>query len=58
MTIQEYNSIQRDLNNLIDKLDQEYRCCSKYRETAINTILRCKSVLSKYNPEKQRAKNV
>lgn len=38
MTIQEYNSIQRDLNNLIDKLDQEYRCCSKLRWQAENDV--------------------
>lgn len=56
MTPQEYRAIQQDLDRLIEKYKQQHICCSKYADTAKEAILRCKSVISKYNPEKEATK--
>ena len=56
MTQQEYENIQRDLSALIGQYKRKHIASSKYCEVYEEAILRCKSVLSNYNP--RRDKNV
>ena len=56
MTKYEYNQIQRDLDYLLENPYGKYSQMmnSKYKERYRMAVLACKSVLSNYNPEKEK----
>lgn len=51
MTEQEYNNIQRELSDLVDKYKRKNIASSKYCDVYKEAILHCKSVLSNHKPK-------
>jgi len=55
MTNQEYEEIQQKLSDLIKRTHHYYSCQGnfKYANVAKESMLKCKSLLSRYNPKEK-----